>query len=161
MTTLLEVQNLVKQFPIVGSRKVVQAVNGVDFTIDSGKTTIGRAVVGLIEATAGEIRFNGKLMGRGLNIRSNDIRGRIQLVFQEPAESLNPRGPCRGDDRGTLALSGTIASGPRCPYARSGGAARSRAAGSRPIPSRVERRAAAARRHWACHRHQAATDRAG
>ena len=36
MTTLLEVQNLVKQFPIVGSRKVVQAVNGVDFTIDSG-----------------------------------------------------------------------------------------------------------------------------
>ena len=64
MTTLLEVRNLVKQFPVVGSRKVVQAVNGVDFTIDfgetlalvgksgSGKTTIGRAVVGLIEATA-------------------------------------------------------------------------------------------------------------
>ena len=52
---------------------------------------IGRAVVGLIEATAGEIRFDGKLMGRGRNIRSNDIRGRIQLVFQEPAESLNPR----------------------------------------------------------------------
>jgi oligopeptide/dipeptide ABC transporter ATP-binding protein len=103
MTTLLEVRNLVKQFPIVGSRKVVQAVNGVDLTIDSGetlalvgesgsgKTTIGRAVVGLIEATAGEIRFDGKLMGRGRNIRSNDIRGRIQLVFQEPAESLNPR----------------------------------------------------------------------
>jgi len=103
MTALLEVQNLVKQFPIVGSRKVVQAVNGVDFTIDSGetlalvgesgsgKTTIGRAVVGLIEATAGEIRFSGKPMGRGRNIRSNDIRGRIQLVFQEPAESLNPR----------------------------------------------------------------------
>ena len=38
MTTLLEVQNLVKQFPIVGSRKVVQAVNGVDFTIGSGET---------------------------------------------------------------------------------------------------------------------------
>ena len=103
MTALLEVQNLVKQFPTVGSRKVVQAVNGVDFTIDSGetlalvgesgsgKTTIGRAVVGLIEATAGEIRFSGKPMGRGRNIRSNDIRGRIQLVFQEPAESLNPR----------------------------------------------------------------------
>jgi oligopeptide/dipeptide ABC transporter ATP-binding protein len=103
MTTLLEVRNLVKQFPIVGSRKAVQAVNGVDLTIDSGetlalvgesgsgKTTIGRAVVGLIEPTAGEIRFDGKLMGRGRNIRSNDIRGRIQLVFQEPAESLNPR----------------------------------------------------------------------
>jgi oligopeptide/dipeptide ABC transporter ATP-binding protein len=103
MSALLEVQNLEKQFPIVGSRNVVQAVNGVDFVIDSGetlalvgesgsgKTTIGRAVVGLIEATAGEIRFDGKPMGRGRNIRSNDIRGRIQLVFQEPAESLNPR----------------------------------------------------------------------
>jgi oligopeptide/dipeptide ABC transporter ATP-binding protein len=97
------VQNLVKRFPIVGSRKVVQAVNGVDFSIDSGqtlalvgesgpgKTTVGRAVVGLVEATAGEIRFDDKLMGRGRNIRSDDIRGRIQLVIQEPAESLNPR----------------------------------------------------------------------
>jgi ABC-type oligopeptide transport system ATPase subunit len=64
MSPLLEVQNLVKLFPIGGSRKVVQAVNGVDFTIErgetlalvgesgSGKTTVGRAVVGLIEATA-------------------------------------------------------------------------------------------------------------
>ena len=38
MSALLEVQNLEKQFPIAGSRKVVQAVNGVDFTIESGKT---------------------------------------------------------------------------------------------------------------------------
>ena len=92
-----------KRFPVSGSRKVVQAVNGVDFTIDrgetlalvgefgSGKTTIGRAIVGLIEATAGEIWFDGKPMGRGRNIRSNELRGRIQLVFQEPAESLDPR----------------------------------------------------------------------
>ena len=103
MSPLLEVQNLVKLFPIIGSRKVVQAVNGVDFTIGrgetlalvgesgSGKTTVGRAVVGLIEATAGDIWFDGKPMGRGRNIRSKDIRGRIQLVFQEPAESLDPR----------------------------------------------------------------------
>ena len=82
MSALLEVQNLEKQFPIVGSRKVVQAVNGVDFVIESGetlalvgesgsgKTTIGRAVVGLIKATAGEIRFDGKQMGRGRDIRS-------------------------------------------------------------------------------------------
>ena len=103
MSALLEVQNLVKLFPVSGSRKVVQAVNGVDFTINrgetlalvgesgSGKTTVGRAVVGLIEATAGEIWFDGKRMGRGRNIRSSDLRGRIQLVFQEPAESLDPR----------------------------------------------------------------------
>ena len=98
MSALLDVQNLVKLFPLGGSRKVVQAVNGVDFTINrgetlalvgksgSGKTTIGRAVVGLIEATAGEIWFDGKRMGRGRNIRSRELRGRIQLVFQEPAE---------------------------------------------------------------------------
>ena len=103
MSPLLEVRNLVKLFPVVGSRKVVQAVNGVDFTIGrgetlalvgksgSGKTTVGRAVVGLIEATAGDIWFDGKPMGRGRNIRSKDIRGRIQLVFQEPAKSLDPR----------------------------------------------------------------------
>ena len=57
----------------------------------SGKTTIGRAVVGLIEASAGEIVFDGEPMGRRNNIRSSGIRGRIQLVFQEPAESLDPR----------------------------------------------------------------------
>jgi oligopeptide/dipeptide ABC transporter ATP-binding protein len=103
MSALLEVQNLVKRFPVGGSRKVVQAVNGVDIAINrgetlalvgesgSGKTTIGRAVVGLIEATAGKIWFDGKRMGRGRNIRSRDLRGRIQLVFQEPAESLDPR----------------------------------------------------------------------
>ncbi|HEY1745747.1 MAG TPA: ABC transporter ATP-binding protein [Xanthobacteraceae bacterium] len=103
MSALLEVRDLVKLFPIAGSGKVVQAVNGVDFTISqgetlalvgesgSGKTTIGRAVVGLIEASAGQIVFDGKAMGRRHNIRSTGIRGRIQLVFQEPAESLDPR----------------------------------------------------------------------
>ena len=132
-------QNLVKQFPIVGSRKVVQAVNGVDFTIESGetlalvgesgsgKTTVGRAVVGLIEATAGEIWFDGKPMGRGRNIRSKDIRGRIQLVFQEPAEVARPAYPGRRDADRALALSGHTASGPRCARARCRHAAWSRA----------------------------------
>jgi oligopeptide/dipeptide ABC transporter ATP-binding protein len=103
MSALLQVQNLVKLFPVGGSRKVVQAVNGVGFTINrgetlalvgesgSGKTTVGRCVIGLIEPTAGQIWFDGKPMGRGRNIRSRDLRGRIQLVFQEPAESLDPR----------------------------------------------------------------------
>ena len=49
MSALLEVQNLVKLFPIVGSRKVVQAVNGVDFTINSGETL---ALVGASPALA-------------------------------------------------------------------------------------------------------------
>ena len=89
----------------------------------SGKTTVGRAVVGLIEATAGEIWFDGKRMGRGRNIRSSDIRGRIQLVFQEPAESLDPRIRVGETMAEPLALSGTIASGPRGARARRGRAA--------------------------------------
>jgi len=103
MSAMLDVQNLTKLFPLAGSRKVVQAVNGVSFTIargetlslvgesGSGKTTVGRCILGLIDATAGDILFDGKPMGRGRNIRSRELRGRIQLVFQEPAESLDPR----------------------------------------------------------------------
>jgi oligopeptide/dipeptide ABC transporter ATP-binding protein len=103
MSPLLEVQNLTKSFPVAGSRKVLRAVNGVDFAIDrgetlalvgesgSGKTTVGRCVVGLIEPTEGQVWFDGRPMARGRSIRSADLRGRLQLVFQEPAESLNPR----------------------------------------------------------------------
>ncbi len=105
MSQLLEVDGLVKRFPIPGSQKTVQAVNGVSFVIargetlslvgesGSGKTTIGRCVLGLIDPTGGEIRFNDRRMGRGRSIRSRELRGRIQLVFQEPAESLDPRIP--------------------------------------------------------------------
>ena len=127
----------------------------------SGKTTIGRAVVGLIEATAGEIRFDGKLMGRGRNIRSNDIRGRIQLVFQEPAESLNPRirvGETIAEPLRYLGLSRADREARVREVVARLGLGRAR---SRPISGGVERRAAAARRDWARHRHQAATDRAG
>jgi oligopeptide/dipeptide ABC transporter ATP-binding protein len=103
MSVLLEVQDLVKHFPIAGTRKKVQAVSGVSFTINrgetlalvgesgSGKTTIGRCVLGLIDPTEGTIIFEGKPTGRSRDIRSRDLRGRIQLVFQEPAESLDPR----------------------------------------------------------------------
>ncbi len=103
MSALLEVQDLVMRFPIAGSRKTVQAVNGVDFAIargetlalvgesGSGKTTIGRCVTGLVRPTAGAVWFDGKPMGRGRDIRSKELRGRIQFVFQEPAESLDPR----------------------------------------------------------------------
>lgn len=100
---LLSVQDVVKHFPIPGSSKVVQALNGVTLEIErgetlslvgesgSGKTTVGRAVVGLIDPTSGSIVFDGLPMGGKRDIRSRDIRGRIQFVFQEPAESFNPR----------------------------------------------------------------------
>lgn len=100
---LLEVRDLVQHFPIAGTKKLVQAVNGVSFDVEagetvalvgesgSGKTTIGRCVLGLIRQTAGTILFKGEPMGGRRTVRSAVLRGRMQLVFQEPAESLDPR----------------------------------------------------------------------
>ena len=100
---LLTVQDLVQTFPVAGSRSLVRAVNGVSFTLSrgetlalvgesgSGKTTIGRCLLGLITPTGGKIVFNGMEMGGRRSVRSPEIRGKLQLVFQEPAESLDPR----------------------------------------------------------------------
>ncbi len=100
---LLEVRNLVKHFPISGSRRRVQAINDISFQIErgqtvalvgesgSGKTTVGRCILGLVEPTSGTILFEGEPIGRRLNVRSPRLRGRLQMVFQEPAECLNPR----------------------------------------------------------------------
>lgn len=106
--TLLEVRNLRKYFPVrrgVLSRIVanVQAVDDVSFSIQKGetfglvgesgcgKTTTGRAVLRLIEPDAGEIRFDGvdllKLSAEELRLRRRDM----QIVFQDPFASLNPR----------------------------------------------------------------------
>ena len=100
---LLEVSQLVKRFPIPGSRNVVQAVNGISFTLEpgetlgivgesgSGKTTVGRCVLGLTDLTSGRITFNGNDL---LNTRRKNpasLRGQIQIVFQEPADALDPR----------------------------------------------------------------------
>jgi oligopeptide/dipeptide ABC transporter ATP-binding protein len=103
VTPVLEVHGLYKRFPITGSRKVVQAINGVSFTIapgetlglvgesGSGKTTVGRCIVGLIEASEGTIRFKGDDISVPRAQRPRQLLGKIQLVFQEPAESLDPR----------------------------------------------------------------------
>lgn len=103
MSVVLSVQDLVMHFRIGGSRSVVQAVNKVSFTVSrgetlslvgesgSGKTTVGRCILGLIDRTDGNIDFNGEHIGKRYNVRHRNLRGKIQLVFQEPAESLNPR----------------------------------------------------------------------
>jgi oligopeptide/dipeptide ABC transporter ATP-binding protein len=103
MSAVLEVSGLYKSFPISGSKSRVQAVNGVSFGIapgetlalvgesGSGKTTVGRCIVGLLDASAGAIRFLGNDIIQAEIRRSRNLRGKIQLVFQEPAEALDPR----------------------------------------------------------------------
>lgn len=105
---LLEVSNLRKWYEIrrgvvSGIRAHVKAVDDVSFSIrprevlglagesGSGKTTIGRAVLRLIEPTAGDIRFNGADLIK-LNRRElRKFRRQAQIVFQDPFSSLNPR----------------------------------------------------------------------
>lgn len=105
---LVEIRDLVKEFPVRGGvlqRQVatVNAVAGVDLDIHGGetiglvgesgcgKTTLGRLLVRLIEPTSGTIRFGGEdithLKGRKLK----PFRKRMQIIFQDPFSSLDPR----------------------------------------------------------------------
>jgi peptide/nickel transport system ATP-binding protein/oligopeptide transport system ATP-binding protein len=107
---LVEVSNLVKYFPVRQGvlqrvRAWVQAVDDVSFTIrrgetlglvgesGCGKTTLGRAILRLIEPTRGAIKFDGvdlmRLHGRALRA----MRRNAQIIFQDPYSSLDPRKP--------------------------------------------------------------------
>ncbi|UCE53989.1 MAG: ATP-binding cassette domain-containing protein [Desulfobacterales bacterium] len=106
--TLLRIEDLHVHFPIrEGMLKrqhaSVKAVNGISFTLERGdvfglvgesgcgKTTLGRAVVGLAPVTSGDIYFNGQRIV-GLTGREAYERARhIQLIFQDPYSSLHPR----------------------------------------------------------------------
>ncbi len=107
-TPLLSVRNLVKQFPVRGGllRRVVDhvhAVDGVGFDLapgetlglvgesGCGKSTTGRCILRLIEPTSGEVVFEGRDV-RALNGRDlAAIRRDMQIIFQDPFASLNPR----------------------------------------------------------------------
>lgn len=106
---LLEVKNLVKHFPItkglILSKQVgaVQAVDGVSFTINRGETlglvgesgcgksTTGRLILRLIEATSGEVWFEGRNVLKLGKDEMRELRREMQIIFQDPYASLNPR----------------------------------------------------------------------
>lgn len=107
MTPLLEVKNLVKEFTrrqgLFSAPSVVRAVDVVSFSIaegetfglvgesGSGKTTTGRCILRLIEPTAGEVRFKGEDVLAFSRARMRAARRDMQIVFQDPYSSLNPR----------------------------------------------------------------------
>ena len=100
---LVSVHGLVKHFPVEGSDDVVRAVDGVSFDIFAGETlglvgesgcgksTVGRCLLRLIEPTAGSVGFQGRDV-LSLNKKElREIRREMQIIFQDPYASLNPR----------------------------------------------------------------------
>ena len=105
---LLEVNNLVKHFPQKAgflSRRsgIVRAVDGVSFTLDSGetlglvgesgcgKTTTGRIILSLLRPTSGEVIFQGRNVHSLEKEELRRLRKEMQVIFQDPYASLNPR----------------------------------------------------------------------
>jgi oligopeptide transport system ATP-binding protein len=107
-TPLLSVDTLRTHFPVRGSgfltpKLSVKAVDGVSFTIDkgktlglvgesgSGKTTVGRTLLGLVPPTSGTARFDGTDLFSQSSGAWRRMRKRMQIIFQDPLSSLDPR----------------------------------------------------------------------
>ena len=100
---LLKVQNLVKHFLVENSDDVLRAVDGVSFDIrrgetlglvgesGCGKTTVGRCILRLHEPTSGEIAFENENIIGLPNAKMQKLRREMQIIFQDPYASLNPR----------------------------------------------------------------------
>ena len=108
VSTLLAVNDLKKHFPVRGGlraagARVVHAVDGVSFHIDRaetlalvgesgcGKSTVGRAILRLFDITAGQVVLDGRRIDDMPAATLRPLRRRMQVVFQDPFSSLNPR----------------------------------------------------------------------
>jgi oligopeptide/dipeptide ABC transporter ATP-binding protein len=112
---LIAVEGLVKRFYLKG-QNYVGAINGISFEIGrgetlglvgesgSGKTTVGRCLLRLVEPTSGRIRFEGSDITRLTKRELKPLRSRLQMVFQDPFASLNPRRTVRQTVEEPLAL---------------------------------------------------------
>ena len=104
---LLIARDLRKHFPVKGSGKSVQAVDGVSFTVGKGETlgvvgesgcgksTLARLLLHLVRPDAGELVFDGDMVGASDGIAVDALRRQVQMVFQDSYSSLNPRMPIR------------------------------------------------------------------
>src|SRR5690606_9602284 len=111
MTPLVEVKNLRKYFDVKiaggsllrAKTATVRAVDDISFHIGQGetlglvgesgcgKTTVGRVILHLEEATSGSIRFEGADITHSTSRNLRDLRRKMQVIFQDPYSSLNPR----------------------------------------------------------------------
>jgi peptide/nickel transport system ATP-binding protein len=106
--SLLEIRNLKKHFPVGGglfsrNKGAVKAVDGVNLDVNEGETlglvgesgcgksTLGRTILRLIEPTGGEVLFQGKNLLAMPQRELRDMRREMQIIFQDPYASLNPR----------------------------------------------------------------------
>lgn len=100
---LVQVRNLVKHFPVENSDDVVQAIDDVSFDIFAGETlglvgesgcgksTVGRCILRLYEPTSGDVVFEGQNIIGLPNREMQKLRREMQIIFQDPYASLNPR----------------------------------------------------------------------
>ncbi len=107
MTALLEVRDLAVDYPVHssawGRSRALPALRGVSVAMGEGETlgivgesgcgksTLARALVGLVPAAAGEIRWRGQVLAQLPAAQRRAVRREIQMVFQDPAASLDPR----------------------------------------------------------------------